>query len=97
LIYHVTIERSKERWRGRGGNRVCEDALVVAGEDDVPEGGVRMGGRLAAMDEGEEWYGDGSCDKSRGTQSQQLGRVCGRGAVEMLGERGNLQPRTPPP
>jgi acetyltransferase-like isoleucine patch superfamily enzyme len=41
-----------------GGITVGRDAVVSAGdcvEDDVPDGGVWMGGRLAAVDEGKEW------------------------------------------
>ena len=30
----------------RGG---CEDAFIAAGEDDVPDGGVWMGGRVVTV------------------------------------------------
>ena len=41
-----------------GGITVGADAVVSAGdcvEDDMPDRGVWMGGRLAAVDEGKEW------------------------------------------
>ncbi len=37
-----------------GGNTVGRN-VVAAVEDDVPDRGVWMGGRLAAVDEGRTW------------------------------------------